>query len=99
MKRMAIAFLLAACSGLVTLVAGVGPQEDCIPYDPNGLAIEESLTGWTLVTGTSRLVILDTEADAQAVLTIARRHKALCFIGRQNKRPNRLAYIVQYWKS
>lgn len=48
--------------------------------------------------GRSRMIMLDNEQDAEAALALAKRHKAQCFIGRDNQRPNRCSYIVRYWK-
>ena len=40
----------------------------------------------------------DDRADAKEVAKVASRHTAQCFIGRDNQRPDRRDYIVQYWK-
>ena len=76
-------------------------REDCIPYDPETLAIrDEGEKGWMLTSndGSHWMALLDNEQDAEAALALARRHKALCFIGRGNRRPKRRDYIVNYWK-
>jgi hypothetical protein len=72
--------------------------EDCIPYDPGALRIvDEGKTGWVLTSGRLRMVLLDSEQDAQAALALAQRHTAQCFIGRDNTRSDRMSYIVEYW--
>jgi hypothetical protein len=74
-------------------------REDCIYYNREALeVIDEGERGWLLTDGRSRMLGLDNEEDARAALALARRHTAQCFIGRNNRRPNRRDYIVQYWK-
>jgi hypothetical protein len=71
---------------------------DCLPYDPNQLSVvDEGSTGWLLTDGVSRMKELDNASDAQNALALAQRHTAHCFIGRDNSRPNRDEYIVEYW--
>ncbi len=71
---------------------------DCIPYDATKLSISDAgAEGWRLVQGTMWMALLDTKADAEQALAVARRHTAQCFIGRGNSRPDRKRYIVQYW--
>jgi hypothetical protein len=36
--------------------------------------------------------------DALAVLRVMVRYTMMCFIGRNNKRPNRKDYIMTYWE-
>lgn len=81
-------------------------REDCIKYDPDSLEITDEGDRGRLLTddgGRHRMLGLanreDAEAaDAEAALALAKRHKAMCFIGRNNRRPNRRDYIVRYWK-
>lgn len=71
---------------------------DCITYNPENLTIvDEGANGWLLSDGTSRMKLLDNQADAQKALALAQRHTLQCFIGRGNTRSNRASYIVQYW--
>ncbi len=73
--------------------------EDCLPYNPDNLRIvDEGTNGLLLTDGSSRMLILDNKLDANDALALARRHTAHCFIGRDNTRPNRQDYIVEYWK-
>ncbi|MCA1992616.1 MAG: PT domain-containing protein, partial [Coleofasciculus sp. S288] len=82
-------------SGLTTTIV----QEDCIPYNSANLQIvDEGTSGWLLTDGRSRMLILDNEADAKDALVLAKRHTAQCFLGRNNSRPDRKSYIVEYWQ-
>ena len=73
-------------------------NEDCIAYDPNNLAIiDENESGWLLTDGRSRMVMLDNETDARAMLAYAQGNDRQCFIGRGNSRSNRMGYIMDYW--
>jgi hypothetical protein len=74
--------------------------EDCVTYDPAALRLVNiGADGFQLVEGTSRaLALLDDEADARNALTWAKAFTQLCFIGRDNTRPDRSRYIVGYWQ-
>jgi hypothetical protein len=79
--------------------SGPVAAEDCIGYNPRTLSIRnEGANGWLLTDGASRMQMLDSQADANRALALARRHTQHCFIGRNNSRPNRQQYISQYWK-
>jgi hypothetical protein len=83
-------------SGIVSPIPG---GEDCISYNTGGLRIEnEGANGWLLTDGSSRMVMLDNQDDAEQALTVTRRFSRQCFIGRNNTRPNRKDFIVQYWR-
>jgi hypothetical protein len=41
---------------------------------------------------------LDNKEDAEAALALARQYNYQCFIGRNNRRHDRLHYILEYWK-
>jgi LysM repeat protein len=72
--------------------------KDCLPYNPHNLRIvDEGARGLLLTDGRMRMEMLDNKVDAQDALALAQRHTAQCFIGRGNKRPNRMDYIVEYW--
>ena len=36
--------------------------------------------------------------DALAILRVVERYTKMCFIGRNNQRPNRKSYIMTYWE-
>lgn len=74
-------------------------KEDCLSYDVASLQIVNlGEKGWRLTDGRSSMLILDNETDANAALALAKKYKQHCFIGRGNKRPDRVSYIVDYWK-
>jgi serine/threonine protein kinase len=81
--------------------APAGPVEDCQDYDPATLAIANRPgPGWMLTDGSKTVLLtLDNQEDSQRALLLARRYKAHCFYGRQNKRPNRSDYVREYWKT
>jgi hypothetical protein len=82
-------------SGQTTTIA----SEDCIPYNRANLKIvNEGANGWLLTDGSSRMVMLDDQQDAERALTMAKGYGQQCFIGRDNQRANRKDYIVTYWK-
>lgn len=77
---------------------GDAARQDCLPYNPRNLRIEdEGANGWLLTDGSSRMLTLDNRADAARALALARTHTAHCFIGRDNRRPNRKDFIMEYW--
>jgi len=74
-------------------------QEDCLSHDPKALRIvDEGSAGWLLTDGRSRMLVLDDKQDAENSLVLASQHSQHCFIGRGNKRTDRQAYIVEYWR-
>ncbi len=105
------AYLLIAGIVITTLV-GTGSyasaqytsrndSEDCIFYDASTLEIHDiGPRGWRLTSngGSHWMLQLSSRSDAEAALALAKRHTAVCYIGRDNRRPNRRDYIVQYWK-
>jgi hypothetical protein len=73
--------------------------EDCLSYNRSALRVENlGATGWRLTDGVQAMVIYDNQADADEGLAVARANTRQCFIGRGNARPNRIDYIVQYWR-
>lgn len=82
-----------------TETSGPMAAEDCLPYDRTHLRIsDEGAAGWLLTDGRSRMLMLDSQADAERALAVARAHTHHCFIGRDNHRPDRVRYIVHYWR-
>jgi hypothetical protein len=82
-------------SGIETTI----PGEDCISYNSSSLEIRnEGASGWLLTDGSSRMVTLDSRSDAEQAMGIASGSSRQCFIGRNNRRPNRKDYIVGYWR-
>jgi hypothetical protein len=73
--------------------------EDCIAYDPFNLQLnDQGAIGWTVTSGSMSMMLLDNVSDAQLASNVAMAHTEQCFIGRGNTRPNRYAYIFEYWK-
>ncbi len=73
-------------------------NEDCIPYDPDTLrVVDNGDSGWLLQASNSRMMLLDTEADAQRMLAVAQAHTARCFVGRGNTSADRTRYITSYF--
>lgn len=83
-------------SGIETTING----EDCLKYNPNNLSIvDEGANGWLLTEGGwHRMMMFDNQKDAEEGLAVAKRYTNYCFIGRDNNRPNRRDYIVEYFK-
>jgi hypothetical protein len=85
-----------------TLSVSLTIPEDCSSYAPSTLTIGQTPSSWLLlVPGAGFFEILnsfDTESDARDGLAVAMRATADCFIGRDNSRANRKAYIIDYWK-
>src|SRR6266536_4119812 len=74
-------------------------QQDCIRYSTSTLSIvNEGTSGWLLTDGASRMLILDNQQDASNALRLARHFSRQCFIGRDNTRPDRKTYIIEYWE-
>ncbi len=71
---------------------------DEIAYNPATLRIvDEGANGWLLTDGNSRMKMFDNREDARNGMAVARRHNRQGFVGRDNPRPNRLTYLLEYW--
>jgi hypothetical protein len=81
-------------------IASVINNEDVIKYDPSKLFIvDEGANGWLLTEGgTHRMMLLDNKQDAEEALAVAKQNNYYGFIGRNNNRPNRREYIVEYFR-
>lgn len=74
-------------------------KTDCIPYSPSTVVAEDlDAKGWRIKSGKSWMLMAHDLNDALAMLRIVERHTRMCFIGRDNKRPDRKAYIMTYWE-
>jgi hypothetical protein len=78
-------------------------SEDCVTFNPEQLEIMPTGTDWLLAEKLTdgrlmRMALLQTKADADKALAVARQYTRQCFIGRDNTRLKRLDYIVQYWQ-
>lgn len=90
-------------SGIATTI----PNEDCLAYDPAQVQAGQILrgdVGWSVFEPSPSpnivhlMFILDTKAQAEQVVAIAKQHTRVCFIGRSNNRPNRQDYVFSYFK-
>ena len=72
---------------------------DCIPYNPvNVIAEDLDAQGWRIRDGNHWMLLAHDMNDALAVLRVVERYTRMCFIGRNNTRPNRKSYIMTYWE-
>ena len=78
---------------------GGAPAADCVGYEPAALRIADRKAAGQVVTdGSTDLLALDTETDARRALALAKRYKAHCFLGRNNTRPNKSEFVIEYWE-
>lgn len=71
---------------------------DELPYNPRRLRIvSDGARGWLLTDGVSRMKLFANREDARNGLAVARRHTRHGFVGRDNPRPDRSGYIMEYW--
>jgi hypothetical protein len=95
-RKQYITVYFTTSSGL----AGALPTPDCLPYDQPTLKVTNlGALGWRLEDKSQAIQLADNSTDAANLLTLARQNSAICFIGRDNSRPNRFDYIYTYWKS
>jgi hypothetical protein len=72
----------------------------CVLYDPATLKLVQRANGdWLLERGDGAIfkAFVDAE-DAEAGLAVAKQHTQLCYIGKDNTRPDRARYIMEYWR-
>ena len=82
-------------TGQVTKSASV---EDCLPYSTEKIVIAKDGAQFNLIAAPNRLAAFRTAEDALAALDVAKRARKHCFVGRSNRRPDRLSYIFEYWR-
>ncbi len=70
---------------------------DCLSYNPSALSVQQVRDYWIVTDGSSSMVALATQDDANKALAVAQQHTSHCFVGRDNNRSNRRDYIVEYW--
>lgn len=74
-------------------------SEDCLPYDPAALSIEDLGSNvWRLRSASTAMAVYDGEDDATKALALAGAHSQQCFMGRSTSRTDRDTYIREYWK-
>ncbi|HEY7174266.1 MAG TPA: hypothetical protein VH442_05055, partial [Micromonosporaceae bacterium] len=73
---------------------------DCVRYNPHTLTtVNDGTLGYGVTDGSSAMLILDTAADANLAVQLARNYDEQCFIGRDNTFTgnDHYRYIVEYW--
>jgi len=73
---------------------------DCISHNPAtvSISVNSSAGLWQIVDGGHALLAFKRAEDAQAGLALAQAFRQHCFIGRNNTRPDRYRYIMDYWR-
>lgn len=98
---MCAAAALIATIGMVQMVAQTSRvREDCIPYNPLTLRLTDAgERGWHISREDgARFIGLDTREDAEVMMAVFKAHSSLCYVGRDNNRPNRMDFVHHYWK-
>lgn len=73
-------------------------RDDCDAYDPARLDVRFDAPGWTVFDGNTRVARLYFEEDAGRILSVARQHRARCYIGRGRPRNGTNAYNLTYFR-
>lgn len=74
-------------------------KQDCVDYDQKKLTIQaKEPDGVGLMEGKKVLLWADNEKDAKRIWQEAVNYTSMCFIGKNNKRPDRREYTLQYWR-
>ena len=77
-------------------------RSSCTPFDPATLQLVEvtkAQTSWSLRRGDGAILkTFATREDGEAGIAVARRYSQLCYIGKNNTRPDRDRYVMEYWK-
>ena len=91
-------------TGTLAAQSTLRPFEDgrsvCVPYDPERLILTQEQNGtWRLSRHDGAIFrgFVDRE-DADAGLAVARKYTQWCYIGKSNTRPDRLQYIMEYFR-
>jgi hypothetical protein len=76
--------------------------EDCITYNPNNLTKKYEAGIWTINDGDTQVMRLQGSPSGNTGdkgLALAKLWKSHCFIGRNNHRDEKYAYIFDYWRN
>ena len=74
-------------------------KTDAIPYHPMNVVAEDlDAAGWRIRDGNNWMLLGNDMNDACAILGVVERYSRMCFIGRDNTRPDRKRYIMTYWE-
>jgi PKD repeat protein len=72
---------------------------DCISHNPANVIIKYTAPDlWQVVDGGHALLAYRRQVDAEDGLALAKSYRLHCFIGRDNTRPDRYSYIMDYWR-
>jgi hypothetical protein len=84
---------------LWTLLAAAPAAEDCLGYSPAKLRLVDGGSAiWRLRDGEHDVLSLGSREDGERALAVARRHTAVCFVGRSASGPKKSAVAVtHYW--
>lgn len=94
------AFITRYFEGPSGLPLGFAPKLDCVSYNKNNLALVKVGDEWRVNNGGQSLPArFDTQADAARGQEVAQQWNKMCFIGRDNNRPDHEAYVFEYWLS
>ncbi|MCI0840594.1 MAG: Ig-like domain-containing protein [Chloroflexi bacterium] len=73
--------------------------EDCEAYNASNTQIRSTSTGdWILTDGSTLLIRMDSQEDAQAALQLASRQSSRCFVSRSFVEGSQAGYLTQYWE-
>lgn len=75
-------------------------RSSCTPFDPSTLKVVE-VRGryWQLSRGDGAILRgFASREDAEAGLAVAKGFSQVCYIGKNNGRPNPERYMMEYWK-
>ncbi len=89
--------LQASCRNIPIVRNVVAYETDCIRYEPAKLQVRSRNGLFQLTDGESILEAFNDQATANAGRQVAARHNRQCFIGRQNRGPDRASTIVTFW--
>jgi len=83
-----------------TTEPGWPSPEDCLRHNPNALtySYNSSQQVWQVMEGGHALLAYKREADAKDGVAVAKRFRQHCFVGRNNTRPERYRYVMDYWR-
>ena len=74
-------------------------RSSCTPFDPAALQLIEAGDVWQLRRADGAILKgFVSREDADAALAVAKRYSQLCYIGKNNGRPNPERYMMEYWK-
>ena len=74
-------------------------RSSCTPFDPAVLRISEVRDYWQLSRGDGAILkVFASRGDAEAGLAVAKRYSQLCYIGKNNGRPDPMKYTMEYWR-